>query len=151
VESRNREAVRKYNERTYTIHYFYCLGAAAFVRYINTETHGCRTKGESVRVASSSKDGTVKIWDAVLGNQLLSLSSHTMSVTAVKWGGEGLIYSASQDRSIKVWTSDGKLCRSLEGHGHWVNSLALSTDYVLRTGAYDHTGKIPSSKEEGTY
>ena len=29
------------------------------------------------------------------------------------------------------------LCRTLQGHGHWVNILALSTDYVMRTGAYD--------------
>lgn len=36
----------------------------------------------------------------------------------------------------------------LQGHGHWVNSLALSTEYVLRTGAFDHTGKQYSSPEE---
>lgn len=29
------------------------------------------------------------------------------------------------------------LCRTLQGHGHWVNTMALSTDYALRTGAYD--------------
>jgi len=29
------------------------------------------------------------------------------------------------------------LCRTLQGHGHWVNILALNTDYVLRTGAFD--------------
>jgi ribosome assembly protein 4 len=29
-----------------------------------------------------------------------------------------------------------------------VNSLALSTEYVLRTGAYDHTGKTFSTAEE---
>jgi len=29
------------------------------------------------------------------------------------------------------------LCRTLEGHGHWVNSLALNSDYVIRTGAFD--------------
>ncbi|KAL6327833.1 hypothetical protein AAG906_026507 [Vitis piasezkii] len=34
------------------------------------------------------------------------------------------------------------------GHGHWVNSLALSTEYVLRTGAFDHTGKQYTSPEE---
>ncbi|KAJ0430513.1 putative transcription factor WD40-like family [Helianthus annuus] len=34
------------------------------------------------------------------------------------------------------------------GHGHWVNSLALSTEYVLRTGAFDHTRKQYSSPEE---
>lgn len=38
---------------------------------------------------------------------------------------------------FKVWRADdGVLCRTLEGHGHWVNSLALSTDYVLRTGPF---------------
>ena len=29
----------------------------------------------------------------------------------------------------------------LKGHAHWVNTLALSTDYVLQTGPFDHTGK----------
>ena len=37
-----------------------------------------------------------------------------------------------------MWRSeDGILCRTLHGHAHWVNTLALSTDYVLRTGAYE--------------
>ena len=31
----------------------------------------------------------------------------------------------------------GVLCRTLQGHGHWVNTMALSTDYALRTGAFD--------------
>lgn len=57
---------------------------------------------------------------------------------SVRWGGTDLIYSASQDRTIRVWRSkDGVLCRTLNLHGHWVNCLALSTDYVLRTGAFD--------------
>lgn len=29
------------------------------------------------------------------------------------------------------------MCRTLQGHAHWVNTLALSTDYVLRTGAFE--------------
>lgn len=31
----------------------------------------------------------------------------------------------------------GVLCRTLQGHAHWVNTMALSTDYVLRTGAFE--------------
>ena len=31
----------------------------------------------------------------------------------------------------------GVLCRTLQGHGMWVNFLALNVDYVLRTGACD--------------
>ena len=30
--------------------------------------------------------------------------------------------------------------RVLKGHGHWVNSLALSSEHALRTGAFDHHG-----------
>jgi len=33
------------------------------------------------------------------------------------------------------------LLNDLKGHAHWVNTLALSTDYVLQTGCFDHTGK----------
>ena len=29
------------------------------------------------------------------------------------------------------------MCRTLQGHAHWVNALALNTDYVMRTGAFN--------------
>ena len=91
-------------------------------------------------MASASKDGTVKVWDTVTLSCLFSLSGHTESVSKVLWGGEGLIYSASHDRTVKVWEAKkGRLVRELKGHAHWVNTLALSTDYVLRTGCFDHT------------
>lgn len=40
------------------------------------------------------------------------------------------------------------LFHAMQGHGHWVNSLALSTEYVLRSGAFDHTSKQFASPEE---
>ncbi|KAM9960797.1 hypothetical protein ACTFIW_009949 [Dictyostelium discoideum] len=102
-----------------------------------------------VRLASSSKDSTIRIWDTESCKNLMSLSGHTMSVTCLKWGGEGLIYSGSQDRTVRVFnTTDGRLVRVLDGHAHWVNTLALNTDYVLRTGSYDHTGKEYDTLEE---
>lgn len=89
-------------------------------------------------IASASKDATARIWDVVLCQVLFTLSSHTASVTCIKWGGSGLIYTSSQDRTLKVWRAeDGVLCKTLKGHGHWVNTIALSTDYVMRTGPYD--------------
>uniref|UniRef100_A0A8D0GV78 Notchless protein homolog 1 n=1 Tax=Sphenodon punctatus TaxID=8508 RepID=A0A8D0GV78_SPHPU len=89
-------------------------------------------------LASSSKDCSIRIWDTLLGKCDKILTGHTQSVTCVKWGGDGLLYSASQDRTIKAWRGqDGVLCRTLQGHAHWVNTMALSTDYVLRTGAFE--------------
>jgi WD40 repeat protein len=95
------------------------------------------------------------------------MSNHTQAITQVKWGGDGLIYSAGRDCSINVWAAaDGRLLRrcvasamgshraqslcvvelrvvqsccttpecgrgvmlcSLTGHGHWVNTMSLST------------------------
>ncbi|QQP38329.1 hypothetical protein FKW44_018876, partial [Caligus rogercresseyi] len=107
--------------------------------------------GESRHFASASKDGDIRIWD-VGGRCVRSLTSHTQNVTCLKWGGSGLLYSASQDRTIKVWrASDGVLCRTLQGHGHWVNVLALNTDYVLRTGAYDPSTASLIPKELSCY
>ena len=89
-------------------------------------------------MASSSKDGDIRLWDTLNYVCLMSMTSHTLSVTCLRWSGSDLIYSASQDRTIKVWRAkDGVLCRTLQGHGHWVNVLALNTDYVMRTGAFD--------------
>nr|CAB3264348.1 notchless protein homolog 1 [Phallusia mammillata] len=105
-------------------------------------THLCwqplHLDGSCRKLASASKDATIRIWDVVTCQTLLNLSGHLQSITCIRWSGEDLIYSSSQDRTIKVWrTSDGVLCRTLQGHGHWVNVLALSTDYVMRTGAFD--------------
>lgn len=92
----------------------------------------------------------MRIWDTVRRVCLFSLTGHTDAISCVRWSGEGLIYTGSRDRTIKVWDAkDGKLCRSLDGHGHWVNTLALNTDYVLRTGAFDHTGVQPEDAKEG--
>jgi hypothetical protein len=36
-------------------------------------------------------------------------------ITAVKWGGEGLLYSASRDTTVNVWSAEeGKLVRVLK-------------------------------------
>lgn len=37
---------------------------------------------------------------------------------------------------------------TLKDHAHWVTTLTLNTDFVLRTGPFDHTSKAPPSDEE---
>merc|ERR1712226_1051139 len=101
--------------------------------------------GECVRLVSGSKDGDLRVWNSQTMLCESVLSGHLQSVTCVRWSGEGVIYSSSQDRTIKVWdplpassgNSGGQLRKTLQGHAHWVNTLALNSDYVMRIGAFE--------------
>mmetsp|Transcript_31451 Transcript_31451/g.92222 ORF Transcript_31451/g.92222 Transcript_31451/m.92222 type:complete len:563 (+) Transcript_31451:77-1765(+) len=106
-----------------------------------------RNGGRCERIATASKDGLAKIWNVRTKRCEATMAGHADSVEAIRWGGEGLIYTASRDRLIKVWGAErsgpgandvGKLVRTLKGHAHRINTLALSCDYVCRTGPYDH-------------
>jgi len=106
-----------------------------------------RSKGGACeRLVTVGKDGLGKIWNVRTGRCDATLAGHLDSVECVKWGGEGLIYTASRDRTIKAWGAEspdpkkvGVLVKTLTGHGHRINTLALSCDYVCRTGPFDHT------------
>jgi len=127
-------------------------------------------RGATARFVSSSKDCTIRVWDASIRRIAMTMSGHSAAVSCVKWGGVGFIYSASHDRTVKIWDAkdvsnfvysypelivqrlndfkQGKLLHNLSSHAHWVNHLALSTDFVLRTGFYDRTKDVPKSEEE---
>ncbi|KAF2717182.1 WD40 repeat-like protein [Polychaeton citri CBS 116435] len=127
-------------------------GHTKWITSISWEPYHLRQVGRP-RFASASKDMTVRVWDAVSGHTDMALTGHKATVTCVRWGGageHGTIYTASQDRSIKLWNAEkGTLLHTLDSHAHWVNHLALSTDHVLRTAFHDHKGKkeIPESVE----
>lgn len=136
-----------------------------------------RASTTAPRIATSSKDGTVRVWSLATRRTEFTLGGHTASVNVVKWGGEGLIYTASSDRTVRVWSAvdvrsplpcscwtlpcqltvrslsdlQGKLVRILSEHAHWVTTMALSSDHALRTGPYGHEGRRPKDDEEGTY
>ncbi|KAI0796167.1 WD-repeat protein [Abortiporus biennis] len=106
------------------------------------------------RLASSSKDGTVRVWSVLTRRCEYALGGHTASVNVVRWGGGGLdgkgvLYTASSDRTIRVWDSNGgRLLHTLKDHAHWVTTLTLNTDFILRTGPFDHIGKKPKDDAE---
>ncbi|KAL1956146.1 hypothetical protein VTO42DRAFT_7581 [Malbranchea cinnamomea] len=101
------------------------------------------------RLASASKDTTVRIWDVVSRRIESVLTGHKGSVTCVRWGGVGRVYTSSHDKTIKIWDpKDGSCLQTLAAHTHRVNHLALSTDFVLRTAYHEYNTPIPESTEE---
>ncbi|RMY94936.1 hypothetical protein D0862_08852 [Hortaea werneckii] len=124
-------------------------GHTKWITSLSWEPYHMREAGRP-RLASASRDYTIRIWDAISRNTDMALTGHKGCVSCVKWGGAGQIYSASHDRTVKVWdATKGTLIHTLNAHAHWVNHLALSTDFVLRTGFFDHKGKknVPETVE----
>jgi ribosome assembly protein 4 len=112
------------------------------------------SEGSFPQLASASKDASVRLWNTASNVALKVLTSHTAPVMQVRWSGEradlgGVVYTAGRDRVIKVWSAkDGAALNELKGHAHWINTLALNTDYVLRSGPYTHEERKFNDLEE---
>lgn len=104
--------------------------------------------GTCRRVASSSGDGDIRIWDIIKSQCITVFSGHTKEIWCIKWGHNNMIYSASKDTTIKVWNiTTGTLIHTLYGHALQIKSIALSTDYAIRCGAYNQYGQAPDTVE----
>src|SRR5207244_790054 len=54
-------------------------------------------------LASASADGTIRIWDVMTGNEIVTLR-HTNDVRCVAFSQDGrLVASGGHDRLLKVW------------------------------------------------
>ena len=82
------------------------------------------------RIASGSEDKTVKVWDAVTGQELLTLTGHKTGVTSVTFSPDsGQIVSGSGDKTVKVWDAvTGNESFTLKGHTSQVHCVAFSPD-----------------------
>lgn len=79
-------------------------------------------------VVSGSRDKTVKLWNATVGQCLMTFSFHENWVRCVAIHASGAyVLSSSDDRSIRVFdVKTGRCVRTLEdAHGHFVTSLAM--------------------------
>lgn len=94
------------------------LGHKKWINCISWEPY--HVNPECRRLASAGHDNDIRIWDTVLGTCVKVLAGHTASVTSVKWGGAGLVFSSSKDRTCKMFRADdGVLCKTFSGHAHW--------------------------------
>ena len=72
------------------------------------------------------------------------LQDHSSVVSSVTFSPDAkTIASASYYNTVKLWSVDGKLLKTLSGHSDWVNSVTFSPDAkTLASASYDKTVKL---------
>ena len=98
---------------------------------------------EELKFVSTGKDGYLKMWSSS-GKNLKSVFAHPESITKTIWSGENVIYTCSEDQTVKIF--DENLCNleTFKGHSHWINSMCINTEFVIRTGCFDYDNLTPS-------
>jgi WD40 repeat protein len=98
---------------------------------------GIAISPDQKRLASSSHDETVALWDVATGSRLQLMKGHVGEVDSVTFTPDGkTLISGAKDTIIKFWDADtGKHLRDLTGHTGRIESMTISRDgKMLITG-----------------
>jgi WD40 repeat protein len=81
------------------------------------------------KVAASSFDRTIKVWDAASGAEIASLKGHEGKVLSIGFAADGRsLLSGSEDKTVKLWELPAAGAAAIAGHGAPVEALLLSAD-----------------------
>ena len=95
---------------------------------------------DGTRLASGSKDTTVRLWDTNTGDELAILRKHTGWINVLAFSSDGkMLASGGTDKTVNLWnTSTGELLATLIGHLNGIAALSFSPDgSTLASGSTD--------------
>ena len=110
-------------------------------------TNACFSRNGD-RVASTSKDHILRVWDTCTGEQLLTLTGHTDTISAVTFSKDGLRIASSGNMSIRIWDAvTGDSISSFEGLSQGIYSLDYSPDgSKVVSGSWDTVVRVWDAK-----
>ena len=97
---------------------------------------------EGTKLASGSKDKTVRLWDTFTNDELVILRKHTGQTNALAFSPDGkMLASGSTDKTVQLWdTVTGAHLATLTEHTKGIAALAFSPDgRTLASGSMDGT------------
>ena len=96
------------------------------------------------RIASASKDYTIRIWNSITGAEIKVFKGHTERVNTAVFSPDGKrIVSASHDKNVMLWDVETGFIRTLSGHTGPVISAVFSPDGKrIISGSEDRTIRI---------
>ena len=93
-------------------------------------------------LVSGGEDGVIRLWDWRTA-KLTLLGEHSQPVNWVQLSPDGQrVLSASNDRSLKLWQTDGMLIGTFKGHGEAVLSAAFGSNDQIVSSSADKTVRL---------
>ena len=100
---------------------------------------------DGTRLASGSKDKTVRLWDTNTNEELAILQKHTGWINALAFSADGKqLASGCTDKTVNLWDTDtGELIATFTEHLNGIVALSFSPDgSMLASGSTDGTIKF---------
>jgi WD40 repeat protein len=101
------------------------------------------------RIASASRDGTIKVWEASTGTCQSTLSGHDGIVWSVYFSPDGKkIASSGKDKTVRIWdaATGASVGSPLRGHSDAVTSAAFNKEgTLLASSSHDKTEPVSTS------